>query len=528
VISSPVFRRDDGQISTGFGTVNLFNANALGPNSTLLRMESGTLNLNAIAATVGKFEGYVSSFFTGTSGTIFTVGDSTSANVTADFAGTIQNGVRLTKVGLGTQILSGVNPSNNTTAQYTVTGGTLRFAKTSALMNGADTNWTAAKIVAGGGATLAFNVGGTGEFTTGNVTTLLTNLGGLGGSVASGQGLQADSRIGFDTTNAGGGTFTVADAITDSTGPGGGAISLTKSGTGALVLTNANTYTGVTLIDDGILALGANDVLPNYSAVSLGAATLDAATFADTLGTLDVTGAATINLDSGATLAFAASNGINSGNWAGTLNITGTLGATSLRFGSNNTALTAGQLAKITVNGSGIWILNGSGYLVAASVASAYDTWAVAKGLTGLPGSATDPAKEADPDKDDRNNLGEFAFNGNPLSGSDNGKVFAVTEDSDFDEDVTKELILTVAVRSGTPAFTGSPLCASHPSDGITYCIEGSQDLASLPTAVNAVPTPVTNHLPAAGEGYEYRSFSLNGSNGLIGKGFLRAKVASP
>jgi autotransporter-associated beta strand protein len=165
---------------------------------------------------------------------------------------------------------------------------------------------------------------------------------------------------------------------------------------------------------------------------------------------------------------------------------------------------------------------------VNAASASAYHTWAAANGLTGLPGSSTDPAKDADPDNDGRNNLGEFAFNGDPLSGSDNGKVFVMTQDSDFEGDAIKELILTVAVRTGTPVFTGSPLSATHPSDGITYRIEGSLDLAGFPTAVNVVPTPLADDLPAAGEGYEYRSFSLDGSNGLTGKGFLRAKVTSP
>ena len=106
-----------------------------------------------------------------------------------------------------------------------------------------------------------------------------------------------------------------------------------------------------------------------------------------------------------------------------------------------------------------------------------------------------------------------------------------LTEDSDFvsDPSSAKELILTVAVRTGTPAFTGSPSPASvNPTDGITYSIEGSVNLAVFSTTVNVVPTAVTTGLPGAGAGYEYRSFSLNGSNGLTGKGFLRAKVTSP
>jgi autotransporter-associated beta strand protein len=303
----------------------------------------------------------------------------------------------------------------------------------------------------------------------------------------------------------------------------------TKQGVGKWIITGTHTYTGATTIEGGKLTLGVTDCLANTSNVVIGAGTLDVgAGFTDTVGTLDCTGAATINLGSGAALAFAASNSVNSGTWSGTLNITGTFGATSIRFGTNNSALTAGQLAKITVHSSGTYTLDSNGYLVAASVASAYNTWAASKGLTGLPGSSTDPAKDADPDKDGRNNLGEFAFNGAPLSGTDNGKVFVLAEDSDFDGDAAKELLLTVAVRSGTPVFAGSPLSATHVSDGITYSIEGSLDLAGFPTAVNVVPTPLAIGLPAAGDSYEYRSFSLGGSNGLTGKGFLRAKVTSP
>jgi hypothetical protein len=37
---------------------------------------------------------------------------------------------------------------------------------------------------------------------------------------------------------------------------------------------------------------------------------------------------------------------------------------------------------------------------------------------------------------------------------------------------------------------------------------------------------PVTTGLPAAPAGYEYRTFSLAGSNNLPGKGFLRVRVS--
>jgi fibronectin-binding autotransporter adhesin len=144
----------------------------------------------------------------------------------------------------------------------------------------------------------------------------------------------------------------------------GAAATLTKNGAGTWVLTGNNTYTGLTSVTAGTLKMGANDVIPDGSNISIGTATLDADTRTDTAGTLDVTGAATINLGSGAALAFADSKLVD---WTGgTLNITGTLGATSLRFGDSADDLTEDQLDLISVNGSGLgtYVLNSSGYLV--------------------------------------------------------------------------------------------------------------------------------------------------------------------
>ena len=44
-------------------------------------------------------------------------------------------------------------------------------------------------------------------------------------------------------------------------------------------------------------------------------------------------------------------------------------------------------------------------------------------------------------------------------------------------------------------------------------------------TTASSVVTPVTAGLPAAPAGYEYRTFSLTGSNGTPSKGFLRVSV---
>lgn len=56
---------------------------------------------------------------------------------------------------------------------------------------------------------------------------------------------------------ASGATLTVQSAIVDNDGLTGGATSLTKTGAGTLILTGANTYTGETTVNQGVLEFGA-------------------------------------------------------------------------------------------------------------------------------------------------------------------------------------------------------------------------------------------------------------------------------
>ena len=162
------------------------------------------------------------------------------------FEGNIISQINILKAGDGTQVFGGANTYAGTT---TVTAGVLQFAKTTALSNGNTANWTPSNITVRGGGTLAFSVGGGGEFTAGDVTTLLGNL----RTNLNNNGFTAGSAIGFDTTNAAGGRFTVADNIANSTGTGAGSLGLTKLGTNTLVLSGTNTYTGATVIDGGSL-----------------------------------------------------------------------------------------------------------------------------------------------------------------------------------------------------------------------------------------------------------------------------------
>ncbi len=180
----------------------------------------------------------------------------------------------------------------------------------------------------------------------------------------------------FDALNGGGAISGGSPAITLSLGNANGTgifsgslsglMSLTKNGTGAQTLSGANSYTGATTINGGTLALGANNTLPSGTAVSLGSATLDAQTYTNSGGALNVTGAGTINLGSGGTLAFTNSSAAN---WTGgTLAITGSfVSSASLRFGTDNTGLTSGQLAQISAAGYNSFSLDANGYLVGSS-----------------------------------------------------------------------------------------------------------------------------------------------------------------
>lgn len=273
----------------------LFLKNALGATITVNNL---TLNNGEIANGGGGPTSSADGVFTIAGGV--TLAPSTAANrinttnggrsivVSAPISG---DGA-LAILGGGTVTLTGPNTYTGGTTVNT-NGGTLRYAKTTSFYNTAFNASidaaTAQKLTVNSGGTAAFNVGdGTSDFTDTQIGALLSNS-------TAGKGFLAGSKLGLDTTNAAGGTYTYGTTIADT---GNGALSLTKLGTGTLVLSTANTYTGATAVSRGTLRLaGANTASSTVSVSGSGgiAAILNIRN-SNALGTSVVT---SVNRDSG-------------------------------------------------------------------------------------------------------------------------------------------------------------------------------------------------------------------------------------
>ena len=357
-----------GLIKTGAGNLILSAANTFTGN---IAVNTGSLQLgNNTAATLtgGNYAGAIS-VAGGSTLRVFS-----SANQT--LSGAISGGGGLNKAYAGTLTLSAANTytgKTSITPQTTAGAGTVSVSSFNSVVGGtASSSLGAPTTVANGtidfgntgiqgGAILRYT--GAGETTDRVLNFLFNGTGATKTLDASGTGL-----LKFTSPFTGSGS--VNNDIT-LTGTGNGEITgglpfafrnFAKSGSGTWTLGGTVGNSGTTTVSAGRLALGANNVLSNIAPVSIAAAILDAATYDDVLGTLDVTAAATVNLGTGGSLQFADSSAVD---WTGgTLAITGDfVPGASIRFGNSSTALTSVQLAKISAAGFGTLILDANGYL---------------------------------------------------------------------------------------------------------------------------------------------------------------------
>jgi autotransporter-associated beta strand protein len=359
-------------ITGGTLRMGVSNTAAIGAG-TVLTTSGGVLDLNGNSI---SRSGLVTIAGGGVSnGTLTFTGSNVAGQagvVSANLVGTGTFG--LTKSGTGVLVLSG---SNSYTGLTTISGGILQFATPAALYGGGTASWTRTNITGSSAATLAVNVGGASDFQPADVTTLLT---GVTGTVTN-NGLMAGSFIGFDTTNSGT-AFTLADVVANTAGTGGGAVGVRKLGSGTLVLSASNTFTGATVVgyaggpNSGVLQLASTGhVSPT---VTIFGGTFDTAGQNRTITTLTLgggaagsaaglqTGSGTASL--GADVVFDSTNNPNGATIAGNLS----LGGATRTFTVNDSTAAAADLtisavinqgaaaAGLTKSGSGTLALTGS------------------------------------------------------------------------------------------------------------------------------------------------------------------------
>jgi|GEM_PF-1318238 len=324
-------------VANTFGNV-IFQDNASGGSAAFTANTGGTIDFSGLTSagtTAGSLAGAGSYILGNTS---LTTG---SLNTSTTVSGVISGvGGSLQKVGTGTFTLSGANTYSGGT---TLTAGNLVTSHDSALGTGA--------LTLGGG---TLQAGGASPRTLANDITVTANsaIGGsaspdliLNGSVALNAGTLTVSKLGYTT---------LAGIIS-----GGG--NLTKSGTGTLTLSEANTYTGNTRVTGGILnAVGGANRLGTIGIVyiySPGAINLNHndQTFANLQGTGTLTDIGALAVNTGSF------SGIISGTGSLTKNTTGSLTLSGANTFSGGTTVNAGTLVagNDSALGSGALTLSG-------------------------------------------------------------------------------------------------------------------------------------------------------------------------
>ena len=342
------------------GKLKVAAGGSLGGASSTLSIGQGHLDLGATSQTVGSFsmQAAAGGPFIVSNGTLtpsqFTMNNVAAYEVSAVIAGSCY----LAKSGTGTLKLSGAN----TYTGYTVINNDSAVTEVTSLKNGgvasslgASTN-VADNLVLGNSSTLRY-VGG------GDSTDRLFKIVGTVYVQSNGTGPLAFTNTGIigipnaqntsfylQGTNTGDNTF--ACALVDPVG--GIPLSVFKGGVGTWVLTNTNTYTGQTLILDGILRL--TGALTNSTVVSSGGTLQGPAT---TGASCTVSGPVQISATAGVTSTFQPGTFGNNTFNTGALSFGGTLARATFNSTTNT-------FSKINVTGT--CALGGMGCIFPAGI----------------------------------------------------------------------------------------------------------------------------------------------------------------
>jgi autotransporter-associated beta strand protein len=227
----------------------LIFSNTLGTQSSFTFSPGGTRffvggsSISTAAVTSGRLTDEIGvNVYLANAATAFDMGSNHDLKISGNVTG---GGSTVTKNGAGTLILSG---TNTYTATTTAAAGTL-LATSAVSLPGYN---SAGKVIFNGG-TIGAQLGGSG-WTTTEVDALLANATKTSGALA------------IDTTHEN------LTQWTPFTASSFGALGLTKLGTNTLTLSQANTYTGSTTIDAGILQADQADVATVSGALGNGGA----------------------------------------------------------------------------------------------------------------------------------------------------------------------------------------------------------------------------------------------------------------
>lgn len=358
----------------------------------------------------------------------------------------------------------------------------------------------------------------------------------------------ANVRNGGAKIHTGGHTVTLAQPLVHSTVAGDAAIDggLTKSGTGTLILSGASSYNGPTGVTAGTLlvdgSLGNGDVTVSAGATLGGTGTVAAVTAS---GSIAPGGTGVGTLATGTTTITGTYECEVDGTDSDKLTVTGdldlngsTLHLTEVNSATASSFVIATYTGTLSASTTPPVITGATGYTLVIddvlkqvrieTTVSPYGTWASDMGLT-----AANNGKGDNPDNDGLNNLGEFAINGNPLSGTGNtryvGRNGTVTH---ADLVARTVLTLTLPVRNGTVFTPGAGELVSAANDGLVYRIQGSTALADW-SGVQVLEVPHTAERDAiqagiapADAGWSNRTFYIpNSVPGPMSKNFMRARV---
>ncbi len=304
---------------------------------------------------------------------LFTGGKSVDMGTGQITLGTTAGTSRTLDVSVGGNVLTlGGAIVNGTTANSLIKAGTSRVVLTGASTYTGSTTIQAGTIQISGaddrlptGTTLTID-GGASAGGTFDLNGLNQTVAGLSG------GSGTESGVVTNTAAASTGTITVTGTSTfDGVIRDGGVdalTALTKSTAGIFTLGGANTYTGATTVSGGTLALGAANRIADTSNLVLAGGNFSTGGFSETLGSLEVSFKSVIDLGTGTSaLVFADSSSVT---WGGSISLSFvnfTEGVDSIRFGSDNNALSLAQLSQITINGSMAGI-DSAGYLTLTTI----------------------------------------------------------------------------------------------------------------------------------------------------------------